>query len=101
MTHTDRAGGHRPTTAGTDWRVDGPQPLGAFVPDGVNDQLVQLCTQLAAELWVTRRRLAALETQLVSAGVVANPDTVPPPAEPEDHRARDAFIGRIFSGFLT
>jgi hypothetical protein len=85
----------------TSWRVEGPQPLGAFVPDGVNDELVQVCIELAGELWVTRRRLAALELQLVEAGLVTSPDRLQSPGGLEDHTERDQFIGRIFRGFVT
>lgn len=84
-----------------DWRVTGPQPLGTFVKGDVSDQLVQLTVQLAAELWVTRRRLAAIESQLVSAGVVVSPDQMEPHAEPEDHSGRDEFIRRLFGALLT
>jgi hypothetical protein len=84
----------------TSWRVEGPQPLGSFVPEGVNDQLVQLCLQLAAELWVTRRRLATIESQLVDAGLVIDPDRLQPPDEPENHTQRDEFIRRIFQSFV-
>ncbi|TDD35631.1 hypothetical protein E1287_13365 [Actinomadura sp. KC06] len=85
------------------WRVDGPQPLGAFVGEGVNDQLMHISVQLAAELWVTRRRLAALESQLVAGGVVTSPDALEPDdGDPAAARAeRDAFIRRVFGGLTA
>lgn len=89
--------------ADAQWRVDGPQPLGSFVPDGVNDRLVQLSVQLAAELWVTRRRLNDIESQLVAAGVIVSPDRREPGDGDEDEgrSERDAFIRRVFGGLLT
>ena len=86
---------------GEGWRVAGPQPIGTFVKADVTDQLVQLSVQLAAELWTTRRRLAAIEAQLVSAGMITSPDQLEPGAEPKDHTGRDEFIQRLFSAFLT
>lgn len=90
------------------WRVDGPQPLGAFVGEGVNDQLMQISVQLAAELWVTRRRLAALESQLVAAGLVVSPDAIEPDAAAPDaadgpggRAERDAFVRRVFGGLTA
>jgi hypothetical protein len=83
------------------WRVAGPQPIGTFVKADVTDQLVQLSVQLAAELWMTRRRLAAIEAQLVTAGLITSPDQLAPGAEPEDRTGRDEFIQRLFSAFLT
>lgn len=83
------------------WRVVGPQPIGTFVKADVTDQVVQLSVQLAAELWMTRRRLAAIEAQLVTAGLITSPDQLEPNAEPEDHTGRDEFIQRLFSAFLT
>jgi hypothetical protein len=85
----------------SDWRVMGPQPLGAFVKADVTEQLVQLGIQLAAELWVTRRRLAAIEAQLVTSGAIVSPDQIEAAAEPEDHARRDEFIQRLFVAFLT
>ncbi|MFI0371897.1 hypothetical protein ACH35V_28875 [Actinomadura sp. 1N219] len=87
------------------WRVDGPQPLGHFVGEGVNDQLMHISVQLAAELWVTRRRLAALESQLVAGGLVESPDTLQPDDGAADRAAeraeRDAFIRRVFGGLTA
>ncbi|MEV4670427.1 MULTISPECIES: hypothetical protein [Actinomadura] len=90
------------------WRVDGPQPLGAFVGEGVNDQLMQISVQLAAELWATRRRLAALEAQLVAGGMVVSPDAIEPDefdaaaaGGAGDRADRDAFIRRVFGGLAT
>ncbi|MEO9220495.1 MAG: hypothetical protein ABI251_01720 [Mycobacteriaceae bacterium] len=72
-----------------------------FLPAGVNDQLLHLSLELAAQLWVTRRRLAAIEAQLVAAEIVVNPDERSPGADPEDHADRDAFLRQIFGGFLA
>ncbi|WP_329520991.1 hypothetical protein [Spirillospora sp. NBC_01491] len=112
------------------WRVDGPQPLGAFVGEGVNDQLMQISVQLAAELWVTRRRLAALESQLVAGGLVVSPDAIEPDAAggagegsaaggagegnavggaggssavggTGDRAERDAYVRRVFGGLIA
>ncbi|QKW38951.1 hypothetical protein HUT06_37060 [Actinomadura sp. NAK00032] len=83
------------------WRVDGPQPLGAFVGEGVNDQLMQISVQLAAELWATRRRLAALESQLVAGGAVVSPDAIDADGGIGDRADRDAFIQRVFGGLAT
>jgi hypothetical protein len=86
---------------GSSWRVDGPEPIGAFVPEGLDDRLLQVSMELAAELWVTRRRLAALEAQLVEAGVVTSPDRMPARLDPEERAQRDAFVHRVFGSFLT
>ncbi len=86
---------------GPSWRVDGPESIGTFVPEGVNDRLLQVSMELAAELWVTRRRLAALEAQLVEAGVVTSPDRMPARLDAEERVQRDTFVRRIFGSFLT
>lgn len=83
------------------WRVDGPGPIGAFVPEGVNDKLLQVSMELAAELWVTRRRLAAIEAQLVDKGTVTSPDRLPAELDPQERAERDAFVQRIFGSFTT
>ncbi|MFI2664206.1 hypothetical protein [Micromonospora carbonacea] len=81
------------------WRVDGAGPFGAFVPEGVNDRLLQVSLELAAELWLTRRRLAAIEAQLVANGTVTSPDQLPADLDPQARAARDAFVQRIFGSF--
>jgi hypothetical protein len=81
------------------WRVDGPAPIGTFLPEGVNDRLLQVSLELAAELWVTRRRLAAIEAQLVENGTVTSPDQLPADLDPQARAERDAFVQRIFDSF--
>ena len=81
------------------WRVSGPGPLGAFLPEGVNDRLLQVSMELAAELWVTRRRLAAIEAQLVESGAVISPDRLQSELDPQQRRERDAFVQRVFGSF--
>lgn len=90
----------QPGLAGS-WRVDGREPIGAFVPDGVNDLLLQVSMELAAELWVTRRRLAAIEAQLIENGTVISPDLLPAESDPDARQERDAFVQRIFGSFTT
>ena len=87
---------------GDTWKVSYPEPLGALLPDGVNDQLLHISVGLAAELWVVRRRLAALEGQLVDSGTVTSPDRIR--HEPDDvigTPERDEFIARIFGALIT
>lgn len=87
---------------GDTWRVSYPEPLGALVPDGANDQLLHISVGLAAELWTVRRRLAELERQLVEAGSVTSPDGIR--HEPDDVIStpeRDAFIARVFGSLST
>lgn len=87
---------------GDTWQVSYPEPLGVLVPEGVNDQLLHISVQLAAELWVVRRRLAEVERQLVEGGVVTSPDEVR--REPTDRIAspeRDAFVQRVFGSLTT
>jgi hypothetical protein len=81
------------------WTVDGRGPLGAFVPEGVNDRLLQVSMELAAELWVIRRRLAAIEAQLVETGTVTSPDRLPAELDLAARAERDAFVQRIFGCF--
>jgi hypothetical protein len=83
------------------WRVEGRGPIGAFLPEGVNDLLLQVSMELAAELWVTRRRLAAIEAQLVENGTVQSPDRLPAELGAEERLERDAFVRRIFGSFTT
>jgi hypothetical protein len=83
------------------WRVRGPGPIGAFVPEAGNDRLLQVSMELAAELWVTRRRLAAIEAQLVENGVVCSPDRLPADLDPQAREDRAAFVQRIFGSFTT
>jgi hypothetical protein len=86
---------------GSSWRVDGPGPIGTFVPEGVNDKLLQVSMELAAELWVTRRRLAAIEAQLVDSETVTSPDRLPAELDPHERAERDAFVRRVFGSFTS
>ena len=36
------------------------EPLGKFAPEGINDHLLHVIFELAAELWVIKRRLAEI-----------------------------------------
>lgn len=87
---------------GSSWRVDGNEPIGTFLPGGTSDdRLLQVIMELAAELWVTRRRLAAVEAQLVEDGVVVSPDRLAADLDPDARADRDAYIGRVFGGLLA
>jgi hypothetical protein len=86
---------------GDSWRIDGAGALGAFVPEGVNDRLLQVSMELAAELWVTRRRLTAIEAQLVASGTVTSPDELPAELDPREREQRDAFVQRVFGSFVA
>ena len=87
---------------GDTWKVSYPESLGALLPDGVDDQLLHISVGLAAELWVVRRRLAELESQLVKSGTVTSPDQIR--REPDDVIGlpeRDEFIARVFGALIT
>lgn len=87
---------------GDTWKVSYPESLGAFLPDGVNDQLLHISVALATELWVVRRRLVELESQLVESGTVTSPDQIR--REPDDvigTPERDEFIARVFGALIT
>lgn len=71
-----------------------------FLGDRRLDAVVDVLLELAAQLWVTRRRNAALEAELVAAGAISDRAV-------EDHvfgteetaamrEERAAFVGKIF-----
>ena len=45
------------------------EPLGKFAPDNINDHILHVIFELAAELWVVKRRLAEVEGAAVANGV--------------------------------
>lgn len=63
------------------------------------DPFVRLAAELAAEIWVTKRRLTTLEAELDRRGIHLDLDHVAPD-EADDHSERDAFIARIFGSLL-
>jgi hypothetical protein len=90
-----------PPALGDSWLVSYPEPQGDFLAHYSNDQLAHIAMELAAELWVVKRRLAAIEQQLVSGGTITSPDTL----STDEARAgtanqRDAFISRVFAAML-
>ncbi len=75
----------------------GNEPLGKFAPENMNDHILHVIFELAAELWVVKRRLAEIENSAVTAGVIPSPDSI---VRDEtfafDNLGRDAFVERIF-----
>lgn len=73
-----------------------------FLGGDAVDRLSRVCLELAAELWVTRERLAVVERQLLSGEPFADPDTVDVTdlrrVRPAD---RDAFIERVLGPLVS
>ena len=42
------------------------EPLGKFAPEGINDHILHVIFELAAELWVVKRHLAEVEGAAVA-----------------------------------
>lgn len=73
------------------------EPLGKFAPEGINDHILHVIFELAAELWVVKRRLAEVEGMAVAKGVITNPDAIVRDESFQfDNSERDAFVERIF-----
>lgn len=73
------------------------EPLGKFAPEGINDHILHVIFELAAELWVVKRRLAEVEAAAVAKGVVVSPDAIVRDESFQfDNTDRDAFVERIF-----
>jgi hypothetical protein len=103
-----------PPALGDSWLVSYPEPRGEFLASHSNDKLAHIAMELAAELWVVKRRLAAIEQQLVSGGTIVSPDamstadatgTDDATGTADEARAgavaqRDAFVSRIFAAML-
>jgi hypothetical protein len=91
-----------PPALGDSWRVSYPEPPGEFLASHSNDQLAHIAMELAAELWVVKRRLAAIEQQLVSGGAIVSPDSAATTdeARAESAAQRDAFVSRVFAAML-
>ena len=102
MTTSEKDTGAGTPTLGNSWRVSYPEPQGEFLGGQSNDQLAHIAMELAAELWVVKRRLAAVEQQLVTSGTIESPDTVAntDEARAEAAKRRDAFISRVFAAML-
>lgn len=87
--------------AAPSWRVTYPEPLGMFLDEPIHDDLMQITMQLAAELWVVKRRLNLLEGRLES-----SPDAGGAESEVRDESFsfdpsdRDLFVQRIFGHLL-
>lgn len=65
------------------------------------DAVVDVCLELATELWVTRRRLEVVEGQLVASSTISAPDDLCAEALAEsDHDARDAFVRQVLGPLL-
>ena len=73
------------------------EPLGKFAPDNINDHILHVIFELAAELWVVKRRLAEVEGSAVASGAIVSPDSIVRDDSFEfDNAERDAFVERIF-----
>ncbi len=73
------------------------EPLGKFAPEGINDHILHIIFELAAELWVVKRRLAEVESAVVAKGVIVSPDDViRDESFAFDNSGRDEFVERIF-----
>ena len=73
------------------------EPLGKFAPEGINDHILHVIFELAAELWVVKRRLAEVEGMAVAKGVITSPDVIIRDESFQfDNSERDAFVERIF-----
>ncbi len=73
------------------------ESLGKFAPANINDHILHLIFELAAELWVVKRRLAEIEGSAVASGVIASPDSIiRDESFAFDNSDRDAFVERIF-----
>ena len=73
------------------------EPLGKFAPDNINDHILHVIFELAAELWVVKRRLAEVEGAAVANGVINSPDSIiRDDSFTFESAERDAFVERIF-----
>ena len=73
------------------------EPLGKFAPDNINDHILHVIFELAAELWVVKRRLAEVEGAAVANGVITSPDSIiRDDSIAFESAERDAFVERIF-----
>jgi hypothetical protein len=73
------------------------EPLGKFAPDNINDHILHVIFELAAELWVVKRRLAEVEGAAVANGVINSPDSIiRDDSFVFENAERDAFVERIF-----
>lgn len=73
------------------------EPLGKFAPEGINDHILHVIFELAAELWIVKRRLAEVEGSAVAKGVITSPDAIVRDDTFQfDNTERDAFVERIF-----
>ena len=73
------------------------EPLGKFAPEGINDHILHVIFEIAAELWVVKRRLAEVEGAAVAKGVIESPDAIVRDDSFQfDNTDRDAFVERIF-----
>ncbi len=83
------------------WRVEASEPLPRLLRHDADDQLMHICMQLAAELWVVKRRLQEVESQLVGTAVITSPDEIR--REPDyrfDTQARDRFVRSVLGVLL-
>ncbi|MDP1852421.1 MAG: hypothetical protein Q8K48_08435 [Candidatus Planktophila sp.] len=73
------------------------EPLGKFAPENINDHILHVIFELAAELWVVKRRLAEIEGSAIASGTITNPDSIiRDESFAFDNSERDAFVERIF-----
>jgi hypothetical protein len=73
------------------------EPLVKFAPDNIHDHILHVIFELAAELWVVKRRLAEIEGSAVASGVITSPDSIiRDESFAFDNSGRDAFVDRIF-----
>ena len=73
------------------------EPLGKFAPDNINDHILHVIFELAAELWVVKRRLAEVEGAAVANGVITSPDSIiRDDSFAFESAERDAVVERIF-----
>lgn len=57
---------------------------------------LQLIAELAAELWVVKRRQTLLEQRLIQLGIDADLGGPAAASTPDEVQARDEFVARIF-----
>jgi hypothetical protein len=73
------------------------EPLGKLAPENIHDHILHVIFELAAELWVVKRRLAEIEGSAVASGVITSPDSIiRDESFAFDNSGRDAFVDRIF-----
>lgn len=73
-------------------------PADERTPD---DAMIGVIAELAAELWVVKRRLGKLESELAERGLSLDLDGEAAPSTPDEVAARDEFVARVFGPLLA